>query len=251
MKGIVRILAFFAKELAEVRRQPRLVLSLVLGPFLILLIFGLGYVGEQPKLRTVLVVPPGTENDPRIKTLTDNLGAAFTMVSITSDEAQARELLRRDEADIIEIVPVDVDQLFGRQQQSPITVLYNEVDPLQEQWITYLTYVQVKELNTALLVNLVNTGKAEGDVGEYIRDARQQVATIRTGLGVATSEESRAALRQLRTNNSLLLAALALADGGSNAQAQQGVQQIQADLQAIETGLSSGDVPAQQEHLTW
>ena len=61
LKPFIRLLAFFAKELAEIRRQPRLLLSLVLGPFLILLIFGLGFSGEQPKLQTLLVVPPKDE----------------------------------------------------------------------------------------------------------------------------------------------------------------------------------------------
>ncbi len=45
MKLIIRLLAFFGKELNEIRRQPRLLLSLLVGPFLILLLFGLGYRG--------------------------------------------------------------------------------------------------------------------------------------------------------------------------------------------------------------
>ena len=38
LTGSIRTSAFLGKEIAEVRRQPRLVLSLILGPFLILLI---------------------------------------------------------------------------------------------------------------------------------------------------------------------------------------------------------------------
>src|SRR5215470_2140732 len=58
-KTIIRLLSFFNKEINEVRRQPRLVLSLILGPFLILLLFGIGYAGERPKLKTALVLPQG------------------------------------------------------------------------------------------------------------------------------------------------------------------------------------------------
>ncbi len=209
IKGLVRLLAFFVKEVSEVRRQPRLMLSLVLGPFLILLIFGLGYIGEQPKLKTIMVVPPGSEADPRIQSLRDNLGPNFNILDVTSDEAGARARLARSEADIVEVVPKDVDQLFGRTEQSAITVLYNEIDPLQEQWIKYLTYVQVKELNTALLVNLAGAAKEQnGNLGQYIADARQQLGTIQAGLQVAGSEQTRTAIQRLRSNNSLILASL-------------------------------------------
>src|ERR671933_623761 len=55
--GIVRKTAFVGKELTAVRRQPRLLLSLVLGPFLILLLFGLGYQATQRDIRTIVVFP--------------------------------------------------------------------------------------------------------------------------------------------------------------------------------------------------
>jgi len=58
---VIRSLAFFRKDLFEVLRQPRLLLTLILGPFLILLAFGVGFVPDPPAWRTVLVVPPGSE----------------------------------------------------------------------------------------------------------------------------------------------------------------------------------------------
>ena len=39
----VRTLAFPRKEIFEILRQPRLILTLVAGPFLILLLVGVGY----------------------------------------------------------------------------------------------------------------------------------------------------------------------------------------------------------------
>ena len=131
-RGLIRLLAFFAKELAEIRRQPRLIISLVLGPFLILALFGLGYSGEQPQLRTTLVVPAEMENDPRINAIVQNLGPSFDVVSITTDQQQAAQQLSDGVVDIVEVVPAGVDQLLGRTEQTPITVLYNEIDPLQE-----------------------------------------------------------------------------------------------------------------------
>ena len=64
MKGLiavpVRLFAFLGKELVETIRRPGALVSLVLGPFLIMAIFGLGYNGYRNPLRTVVVVPPDT-----------------------------------------------------------------------------------------------------------------------------------------------------------------------------------------------
>ena len=47
----VQIVGFLRKEIVAVARQPRLLLVLVAGPFLILLLFGIGYDQEQTVLR--------------------------------------------------------------------------------------------------------------------------------------------------------------------------------------------------------
>ncbi len=57
-KALTRILAIVGKELVEVVRRPGALLSLVLGPFLIMAIFGAGYSGYRRPLTTVIVVPP-------------------------------------------------------------------------------------------------------------------------------------------------------------------------------------------------
>ena len=47
-RSIIRASSFFRKEIFEILRQPRLVATLVLGPFLILFIFGIGYRDQKP-----------------------------------------------------------------------------------------------------------------------------------------------------------------------------------------------------------
>ncbi|GAC1537474.1 MAG: hypothetical protein NVS4B8_20430 [Herpetosiphon sp.] len=251
IKGVVRVLAFFSKELAEVRRQPRLIASLVMGPFLILLLFGLGYKGEQPKLKAILVVPPAIQQDPRVQALEKNVGPNFQVVDIVSDQAGAEGRLKRGDVNVVEVIPADVDQLFGRDHQSSITVLYNEINPLQEQWIRYLTYAQVKELNTALLLNLANVGKQESNgVAQYVGDARTELGTIEAGLKVANNEQTRAAIQRLRSNNGLLLAGLVLAgQSQANDEAQQGVQDIQNNLTQLDASLQNGQIAEQQQRL--
>ena len=65
---IIRVSAFISKELVEILRQTRLLLVLVLGPFLILLLFGLGFRNEARVLRTLFVVPSGQEQINQSKT---------------------------------------------------------------------------------------------------------------------------------------------------------------------------------------
>ncbi len=50
-------MAFVGKEIIETLRRPGAILSLVLGPFLIMAVFGLGYSGVKRPLETVIVAP--------------------------------------------------------------------------------------------------------------------------------------------------------------------------------------------------
>lgn len=254
LKPFIRLLSFFAKEVAEIRRQPRLLLSLVLGPFLILLIFGLGFSGEQPKLQTILVVPPERVNDDRIKLFEERIEQAnFEVVAVTTDEEQAVEAMRGSDGaiDVVEVLPADLDQLFGRQQQSTIKVLYNEIDPTQEQWIQYLSYVQVKELNSALLLTAISGSREQaGSMEQFISNTRQEIQQIQGGLAVAQNPDTRAAIQRLRTNSGLILAGLALASqSDANQRAQSDVQAIQRSLDALDQAMQSGRVDEQRQRL--
>src|SRR5215217_7988984 len=61
-RSVVRTLSFFSKWLAEVMRQPALMLSLVVGPFLLLLLFGEGVKLGAPLPKTVLVRDEGPQD---------------------------------------------------------------------------------------------------------------------------------------------------------------------------------------------
>ncbi|HSD84874.1 MAG TPA: hypothetical protein VLG46_13490, partial [Anaerolineae bacterium] len=67
-RSIIRTLSFPRKEIVEILRQPRLVVTLILGPFLILLLVGLGYRSERPPLRTIFVM---SEENPLKKSIED------------------------------------------------------------------------------------------------------------------------------------------------------------------------------------
>ena len=57
MKALTKIFAFFMKEFHDVRRQPRLLLSLVDGPLLVLAAFGATFCSANPFITAALVWP--------------------------------------------------------------------------------------------------------------------------------------------------------------------------------------------------
>jgi ABC-2 type transport system permease protein len=160
-KVIIRLLSFFSKEINEVRRQPRLVLSLVFGPFLILLLFGIGYAGERPKLKTALVLPQSGVEGMNMEDLKRAIGANFNLVSVGSDEQAAMAQLRAQAIDVVEVIPSDVQERVMRGEQAPVDIRYNEINPLNEQWIQYLGYAQVNEINKTIQTQVVQTLQAE------------------------------------------------------------------------------------------
>jgi ABC-2 type transport system permease protein len=161
LKIVIRLLSFFSKEINEIRRQPRLILSLIMGPFLILLLFGVGYAGERPKLRTALVLPTNSVEGLDSAELERAISANFVIVSTGADEQAAMELLRTGQVDIVEIIPGDVEARILRGEQAPVELRYNEINPLNEQWIQYLGYAQVTEINRSIQLKLVEQLQAE------------------------------------------------------------------------------------------
>ena len=92
--SVVRVTSFVGKELREVVRRPGVLASLVLGPFLIMLLFGLGYTGSRSAFLTEIVVPPDSPlpRDPEF--YADLAPGRIQVVGITEEQAQTESRLR-------------------------------------------------------------------------------------------------------------------------------------------------------------
>jgi ABC-2 type transport system permease protein len=158
-QGTVRTLGFFTKEIVGVLRQPRLIASLVLGPFLILLLFGLGFRGQHPEFRTTLVVPnePSVSDDPRV--YQQAFTGVFDLQQVTRDENRARADLQANRTDVLVVIPADALDKIYNGQSAPLQVLYSETDPTQSAWLRYFAYVQISELNRRVLAEVVRQSK--------------------------------------------------------------------------------------------
>src|SRR6186713_724457 len=91
-KSAIRIWAQVRKELIQVRRRPGAFVSLVLGPFLIMAVFGLGYTGVRRPLETVVVIPTNLTLPRDVGFYQDLAGPAMHIVSVdeTPDAAHAQ-----------------------------------------------------------------------------------------------------------------------------------------------------------------
>src|ERR1041385_4170042 len=107
IKRLTRAGAFVGKEIAEVRRQPRLMLSLILGPFIILLLFGIGYEGEKSKLSASIVIPATGGYSQNVSDYNKLTGDQLNIVDVTPDKSAALDRLRRREVDLVVMVPQD------------------------------------------------------------------------------------------------------------------------------------------------
>ena len=159
LKSWTRTTSFVGKEVIEVVRRPGALFSLILGPFLIMGLFGLGYSGQYRPLDTVLVVATST-NLPRDPAFYQQFGGpSVRIVDVTDNTDQARQRLRRQEIDLLVIAPPDVQQSFLQGQQSSIAIEYNELDPVRDNYARFIAYRQVQELNRAIVESAVGQGQ--------------------------------------------------------------------------------------------
>src|SRR4051812_2513904 len=129
-KSAIRILAQIRKELIQVRRRPGAFFSLVLGPFLIMALFGLGYTGTRRALDTAIVVPAGMSlpTDPAYY---QNLaGPALHIVEVVDSPEQPLADLQAQKPDMVVAAPGDAVTKFQSGQQATIQVALNSVDPV-------------------------------------------------------------------------------------------------------------------------
>src|SRR5207253_1948015 len=110
------------KELLETFRRPGAVLSLVLGPFLILAVFGVGYQGVKHDLRAIIVADPSVGLPTDVASYQPYQTRGVTVIGVTSDRAAAESQLRSDAADLVIVVPTGLRTALENARQAELTV---------------------------------------------------------------------------------------------------------------------------------
>ncbi|MDQ5824807.1 MAG: ABC transporter permease [Chloroflexota bacterium] len=195
LKRFIRAGAFISKEFNEVRRQPRLILALILGPFLILFLFGIGYQGETNNLNALVVVPPGEQYSRDVAEYREMTGNQLNVTAVSTDLNEALERLRRRDVDIVVVVPGDAARQISSGAQARLPVYFNEVDPLRRDWITYLSFLYTNEINKNTVAAVASQGQAgAGDLRSALARMRNSLAAVedrvRNGQMQEASEET-------------------------------------------------------------
>ena len=205
---LIRIFGFVRKEIVTVLRQPRLVFSLILGPFLILLLFGIGYRETPRTLRTLFVVADDSPMRPVVEEYATRLGEQIASQGIISDAAEADRRLRAQEVDLVVVVPTDPAADVRNNQQAVFTLYHFEIDPFERTYIDILGRNYADEINRLVLLNAAERGKAEArTVQEQIGAARRSAATTRAALEAGDEEQARTAAEQLTVEMGVLTVA--------------------------------------------
>ncbi len=233
---IIRILAFVRKEIVNVLRQPRLVASLILGPFLILLLFGVGYRDEARALRTLFVVPDDSPMRPFVEDYSTRLGRQIDPHGIIPDAAEADRELRQQQVDLVVVVPPDPAAQINNNEQATFQMYHYEIDPFEQTYIEILGRNYIEEINRQVLLTAADQGKAEAAaLQQRVAAARETAAAARVALEAGDEAAAGTAAESLDNELSLLVVAagsgLALLGGVETAL---GAETLQAQLQALQ-----------------
>jgi ABC-2 type transport system permease protein len=183
-RSLIRASSFLRKEIFEILRQPRLVASLVLGPFLILFIFGIGYREQSPSLRTLFVTQPNSSITSKdIEEYAKIMASVITYIGTTDDQAYAFEQLHRREADLVIVVPGDAAETLQNNEQAVFKMYHQEIDPLQVNYTTFQGWLFVGEINKRVLRTFAEQGQKDSITMQAdLNEARQNVSAMRQAL---------------------------------------------------------------------
>lgn len=236
----IRTSAFLRKEIVEVIRQPRLLLVLVLGPFLVLLLFGGGLREEDPAARTKFVVDAQSPIAEQIEQFADAQDERLDVVGLTEDREQALSELRTGRLDLVVVVPDDAVETLRSDQQSQVIAYHNQLDPIEAQAIGLFTRTAVDEINQLVLRRLVTESQRSGaELQQQVDLARRSVSRLEQ---TATEQEVERARANLGALAAVIGPTAVLLDeiGGTGQllEALAGIDQAAGELERFEPGRS-------------
>lgn len=184
-------------------RQPRLMVTLILAPFAILLIFGLGYRTDPPPFRTLLVLPNEEAGlATQRQELSDAFGDAIELEGTTTDATEARARLRSGDVDLLIIGPANALTSIEDGERAEFVVVHSEVDPVIRSSIDLLAQLSVDELNRRVLTEIVSRAQAGSEVIEQPLERMQETTdelmlAVESGDRFAVDETRRELLAQI------------------------------------------------------
>ena len=199
-RRLVQVGGFLRKEVAALVRQPRLLVVLVAGPFIILLLFAVGYDQQQAVLRTEFIGPEGSIYESSIEQFADDLQQYVDSAGYSDDLVAAEGRLSSGEIDVIVVFPADPLDTVLAGEQATITVLHNKIDPIQQVAVEVSSQIAVMELNSRVLEEVV--ARAQDTlvpIDELLTLADQQYDELADAIERDDTRQVEVVLGELRT----------------------------------------------------
>ena len=177
VESLIRMGSFTGKELREVLRRPGVLLSLIVGPFLIMFIFGLGYSGYREPFVTEIVIPEGGSLPRDPEYYAELAPGRLDVRDVGSDVAAAEDRLRNGEIDLLIVAPENAAAELRSGRQTTIRVAWNQVDPVYDQLAGLATSILVSSLNAEIIEEAAAEGIsfAEGELGPAVANVPPEV----------------------------------------------------------------------------
>jgi ABC-2 type transport system permease protein len=235
--------AFARKEVAGIIRQPRLVAILILGPFLILLIFGVGYTNQERTLKTIIVVPPDSTIEERITAFADRL-VGLEVVDFEESESVALGRLDQRLVDLVVVTPADPLADVRTGNHAVLSFYHHEIDPLEQLYVRSLERAYLEAINREVLTVAADRGKSqagslEGKVEDALTDAEALQLDLERGNGAAALKDLEALAQDIQ------VLAFSLSDSLAT---YEGVQSLEDDPDQTESQSTLGSI-AEVERL--
>ncbi|MEO6122812.1 MAG: ABC transporter permease [Ilumatobacteraceae bacterium] len=193
IRSPLQIATFLKKEAVDVLHQPRLLLTLVIGPFLIMAIFGIGYRDTPDPFRTLFVVPADSPLNGQIDQYADEVSTFVDYRGVSSDLGDARNQLLAGKIDLIVTFPDDPLASVFAGERAPITVIHTRLDPIERTAISFASRLAVDQINGQVLATIVAGGQ---DLVAPAADAIANVAAAADSIDVALDAGDAAAVDQ-------------------------------------------------------
>ena len=219
---IVRSTTFLRKELATIFRQPRLILTLILGPFLIMLLFGFAFRQEGRSLRTLFVVNENSPFAAQVQEFAKTIGPAIIYEGIIPDRNVALARLARNEVDMVIVVPDNPMEMIRNNQQAVLEMYHNEIDPIQVDYVRQVGRLYVDSLNRKILSSVTAENQEEASsLQGKLQAAQASAKAYREALAARNTAAASTEKQNLNTNlvalRILAGASLGIAENTNNA----------------------------------
>jgi ABC-2 type transport system permease protein len=250
---IVRSTTFLRKELATVFRQPRLILTLILGPFLIMLLFGFAFQKTGRSLRTLFVIDPNSPFAQQTEEFAKTIGPAIIYEGIDPDKNDALSKLARNQVDLVCVVPDNPLDILRQNKQVELEMYHNEIDPIQVDYVNQVARLYVDALNKRVLESTTVQNQQEaGSLQQKLQAAQTSAKAYHEALAQHDTAAAATQKQNLSSDLGALRAILGSSDGTNTTSDQNTVNSLDAIIQGLNsspdlTSTSSPDELTKQE----